>query len=707
MSAAADSDPFAALFDPASLAVVGASNDPAKWGNWIALNALRGKGRRAVYLVNRRGGVVGGEPVYPSLAELPTPAEMVVLAVPVASFDAAVDEALAAGATMLVAITAGFGEMGDDGRERQARIVEQARAAGARLLGPNCMGVFDAETELYVASSPAPPGPVGLLSQSGNLAIEMGILLERERLGFSRLVSLGNQADIEAEELLEALVVHDGTRAIVLYLEAIRDGRRLVAAARRAHAAGKPVVLIAAGASAAASRAARSHTGALAGDRQAIDAACRAGGMIRVGSPQQAVEVVQALLGPAVPRGKRLAIVADGGGHGVIAADLAVEAGLAVPLLSAATAERIAAHLPPTASTANPIDLAGGGEQDFFSYARVVRETLASGEVDAVVLTGFFGGYSVKSDELGRREIAVAGLLADACAETGRLLLVQTMHHDAVPADTLRERSIPVFATIDGAIRALAAAGRWSAPLPAMPPLPPAAAPLTADDYWSARMWLDAAGLPVSPARLLPRGAEFEVGADLRPPLVAKALGLNHKSDAGGVILGLADDDALRAALADLTERLDPPGIVVEEMAPVAQGVELIVGARWDRAFGPIVLVGCGGVYAEILRDVAVALAPVDAGTARALLGSLRGAALLSGARGRPPLDIDGATEFIAALSALVAGHPEIAEAEVNPLLVLPDRVVALDARVSLTDGVPTPYAPRLPYPSQWERGRG
>jgi acyl-CoA synthetase (NDP forming) len=678
-------DALSSLFDPASLAIVGASNDPAKWGNWIALNALRAKDRRAVYLVNRHGGVVCGEPVYRSLAELPSSPEMVVLATPAASFEEAVDDALAAGAKMLVAITAGFGELGDVGRERQARIAERTRAAGARLLGPNCMGVFDAETELYVASSPAPPGPVGLLSQSGNLALELGILLERERLGFSRLVSLGNQADLEAEELLESLAAHDGTRAIVLYLEESRDGRRLVEAARRAHTAGKPVVMIAVGASAAAARAARSHTGALAGDREAIDAACRAAGIVRVGSPQQAVEVVQALLGPARPRGGRLAIVADGGGHGVIAADLAADAGLAVPRLSPETAARIAAHLPPTASAANPIDLAGGGEQDFFSYARVVRDALASGEVDAVVLTGFFGGYSVKSDELGRREIAVAGLMADACAETGRPLFVQTMHHDSVPAGTLRERAIPVFASIDGAIRALAAAVRWAEPLAPVPPLPAAASPIRADDYWTARNWLRDAGLPVAPARLLPPGTGPDAAAGFRSPLVAKALGPRHKSDMGGVILGIADDNALANALADLTARLDPPGIVVEEMAPVGEGVELIVGARRDRAFGPIVLVGFGGIYAEILRDVSAALAPVDAGTAAALLASLRGAALLAGARGRPPLDVAAVARFVAAFSALFAAHPEIAEAEVNPLLVLPDRVVALDARVVLT----------------------
>ena len=201
--------------------------------------------------------------MYTSLADLPVPPQLVVLSVPEASFETAVDDALAAGGRMLVAITAGFGELGDAGRQRQARIVAKVRSAGARLLGPNCMGVTDAGAELFLASAVTETGPVGLISQSGNLGIELGLLLEREGLGFSRLVSLGNQADIEAEEVLDSLVDHAETRAILLYLEGIRDGRRLVAAARRAHAAGKPVVLITAGASDAAVRAARSHTGAL------------------------------------------------------------------------------------------------------------------------------------------------------------------------------------------------------------------------------------------------------------------------------------------------------------------------------------------------------------------------------------------------------------------------------------------------------------
>src|SRR5215217_3088293 len=204
---------LAALFDPRSLAIVGASGDPAKWGNWIALNALKSIHRRHVFLVNRRGGDVAGHPVSTSLADLPVPPELVVLSVPEASFETAVDDALAAGSRMLVAITAGFGELGDAGRQRQARIVAKVRTAGARLLGPNCMGVTDAGAELFLASAVTETGPVGLISQSGNLGIELGLLLEREGLGFSRLVSLGNQADIEAEEVLESLVDHTTPRA--------------------------------------------------------------------------------------------------------------------------------------------------------------------------------------------------------------------------------------------------------------------------------------------------------------------------------------------------------------------------------------------------------------------------------------------------------------------------------------------------------------
>jgi acyl-CoA synthetase (NDP forming) len=397
------------------------------------------------------------------------------------------------------------------------------------------------------------------------------------------------------------------------------------------------------------------------------------------------VAAIQVLLPRVGPRGPRLGIVADGGGHGVLAADLATAAGLTVPQLQPGTATTLAAALPPTASTSNPVDLAGGGEQDFSSYGRVIDTLLASGEVDAVLLTGFFGGYSVKSDELGRREQAAAALMADARDRHQRPLLVHSMHHEAAPNDALRRREIPVFAAAEDAVQALARAIRWWS-LPAGPlPLPPPAAPVAGDDYWSARTLLVEAGLPVAKARLVP-AAEAPEATGLSYPVVVKAIGLHHKTDAGGVVLGIADDVALANALAKVRARLAPLAIAVEEQAPVADGVELIVGCRHDPSFGPLLLVGFGGIYAEILNDMAIALGPVDAETAAEMIRSLRGAPLLGGARNRPPLDLNGAAAFAARLSALAASHPEIVEVEVNPLLVLPDRVVALDARVVLTE---------------------
>lgn len=680
--APAQTDTLDALFNPRSIAVVGASDDPAKWGNWIARNALKGVHRREVYLVNRRGGELAGHPIYPSLRDLPAAADMVVLAIPAGAVEAAIDDALAGGTRVFVAITAGFGEQGAAGQAQEARIVQKVRDAGARLLGPNCMGVSDASAELYIASGDDETGPIALVSQSGNLGIEIGMMLQREGLGFSRVVSLGNQTDIGAEEVLESLIEHPETRAILLYLEGIRDGRRLVASAQRAWQAGKPVVLIAAGVSQVAARAARSHTGALATESDAIAAACRAGGIIQVATPRQAIAVLQVMLPVARPRGPRLGIVADGGGHGVLAADLAVAAGLTVPTLSAATQQAVRSHLPATASVINPVDMAGGGEQDFGSYGRVAQALLESGEVDAVLFTGYFGGYSTESAALGEQELASAQVMADARDATGRALLMHSMHFAAGPNQYLRQREVPVYAAAEDAIDALARAVRWqAAPVPPLS-IPTPIEPIDTSDYWSARSLLINAGLPVSAARLIPAGAA--VAADgLHYPLVAKALGINHKSDVGGVRLNIANEAELARAVDDLHARLAPPAVVIEEQAPVHDGVELIVGCRQDPAFGPLVMVGFGGIYAEILRDTAVALGPISEEDAEALIRGLRGAPLLLGARGRPILDITAAAAFASQLSLLAARHPEVAALEVNPLLVLAERVVALDARIT------------------------
>ena len=677
---------LSALFDPRSVAVLGASATPGKWGFWLARGAIRGEGRRSVYLVNRKGGEILGRQAYTALDELPEPPEFVVITVPAAGLEDAVEAALAAGAKAIVAISAGLGEMGAEGVARERAIAERVRAAGAVLVGPNCLGVYDAQAELELASEELEPGSVGLISQSGNLALEIGLLGGEFGLGFSRFVSLGNQADVEAWELVESYAAHEPTRLIAVYLEDFRDGR---AFARACASAGKPVVLLAGGATEASARAARSHTGALASDLAAIGAACVAAGIELVRSPKEVVDLAQALLAGRRPRGRRIALAADGGGHTVVASDLVAAEGLELPALSEATRARLAEALPPTATLTNPVDFAGGGEQDISSFANVARALLESGEVDTALLTGYFGGYSQYSEEFGRQEVETAEAMARAAEETGRPLLVHTMYWRGAAAQTLRASGVPVFREVEAAVWATARLARTTpAALLDVPGLPAPAAPVEGEqDYFAARALLADAGIPFAEARQAAGVQEaLPAAAELGYPVVLKAVGRLHKSDAGGVAVGLADPRELAEALTRMEGALAPPWYSVERLAPLSDGIELIVGAKRDPRFGPVLLVGAGGLYAEIVADVAVALAPVSEEAAAALLRSLRIAPLLDGARGRAPVDVRAAARAAAVLSRVAAEHPEIAEVEVNPLLVTPEGALGLDARIVLVD---------------------
>jgi len=675
------------LFDPRSVAILGASSDPAKWGNRLALGALRGEGRRAVYLVNRNGGEILERRAYPSLFELPEPPELVVVTVPETGFEEAVEASLDAGAKALVGITTGLGETGAEGQARERAVVERVREAGAVLLGPNCLGVFDADAELDLGWSELPGGSIGLVSQSGNLALELALLAADYGLGFSRFASLGNQADLEAAELVRELAEHGPTRVIALYCEDFRDGRAFARSAQAAVEAGKPVLLLTPGGSEASTRAALSHTGALVSDSTAVEAACRAAGIQRVATPRELVDLAQASLARNRPRGRRIAVVGDGGGHGIVAADVAVSLGLELPPLSEELSGRIASLLPPAAPTRNPVDFAGAGEQFLTVFEGVTKLLLESGEVDAALLTGYFGGYSDFSDDFRTREIEVAQGMARAVAESGRSLVVQSMYAGSPAVAELREAGIPVFREIEAAATALARlAENAERPPRGVPALPQSAGgPPAGDGYWEARTLLAEAGIEfVRARRVSTREEALAAAAELGFPLVLKALGLLHKSDAGGVALGLADDDQLERALSDMAARLASDAYSLESMAPLAEGVELIIGCRWDARFGPVALAGLGGVYAELLRDTAVALAPVGAGDAGELLHSLRGAPLFTGARGRPALDFRAAAGVLATVSRVAAEHPEIAEIEINPLLVMPEGALGLDARIVL-----------------------
>ncbi len=676
-----ESQGLSVLFHPASVAIIGASDDTRKYGNWIATQALGAT--IPVFLVNRSRSSVLGHTAYPSAREIGAPIDLAVLSVPAAGFEEAVEDALAAGARAIVSISGGLGENGEHGRAIEQRVVARVRAAGARLLGPNCLGVLDHAAGLAVTSNPFPPGSIALLSQSGNIAIEIAAQLEAHGLGLSRFASLGNQADIDIVDLMESSIDDPNTTAIAVYCEDFRDGRRFARAAKRAWEHGKPVVLLTVGRTEASARNARSHTGSLVTPSTVVAAVSLSAGIEQVSAPAELADLLAALSAPVQPIGTRVAILADGGGHASVASDVVAEQGLQIDRFSPELSSRIAQELPATAAVANPIDVAGGGEQDIESFARVLTRLAESPEADAILMTGYFGGYGQYGAELAERELETARQIVQDHALRARPLIVHTMRPDSAAASVFRAAAIPVYPRISTAAWVMRRArDRATAPAPQIPEMPPAALPARSSDYFDLRSLLADAGIPFPEARRVTQLSQAqEFAREHHFPLVLKALGDDHKSDRGGVKLALSSEAELVAAWTEIQQLLRPEACSVEVMLRQPGAVELIVGARWEPRFGSTVIVGLGGVYAEIFRDVRVELGPVSAARADAMLRSLRGGALLTGARGIAPVNLETTAELIARFSEFAAAHPEFSELECNPVSTSPAGATALDAR--------------------------
>ena len=417
-----------------------------------------------------------------------------------------------------------------------------------------------------------------------------------------------------------------------------------------------------------------------------IDAACAAVGAHRVHHPTEMADLLVALRVPRRMAGRRAAILTDGGGHGAVAADALGAAGLRIPVLTGPVTDELEAALWAQATVTNPVDLAGAGEQDVASYARGVQTLLASDQVDGVLLTGYFGGYSTEQSNLTAPELAAAHQMADAVAAQGKPLVVQTIYPESPACQVLRAVGVPVHRDVDRACTVLAGLVE-PATAGLAEELPVAAPPVTDTSYDAARALFWDAGVEFPVAVSVTDAAGLEAAFEtpgLAFPLVLKATGRLHKSEGGGVVVGLADRDAVRAAYADLVTRLAPPAVSVEVQADLADGVELIVGSVRDPKFGSVVMVGLGGVLTEVLGDTACAIAPVSVDAARELLLSLQGAPVLLGARGRAPVDLDALAQLVARVSRLAAAHPELVELELNPVLASPAGVLALDARVVL-----------------------
>lgn len=664
--------------DPSSVAVVGASDDEAKWGYWLARGALDGRARRDVWLVNHKTAVVQGQPAYQGIGHLPHAPELVIVCVPAGCIEGIIDEALACGVRGFLVITAGV--------PHQDRIRSRIREAGAQLIGPNSLGLYDASTELRLAWGHFTPGPLAVISQSGQLGLEIAGLGAQVGLGISRFASVGNQLDVNAADLLDELVDHEQTRLVGLYLESFADGARLIRTLRRLRRAGKHVLVLTTGASESSQQLAKSHTGSMTSAIDTIDAACRAAGAIRVATPSELVDIARYLSVSLPPRGNRVAIISDSGGQGGIAADLAASVGLSTPTLPQKLQSDIADLLPPSASVANPVDLAGAGEMDMSIYAAVSDKLLSAGEVDAVVLSGYFGQYGQDTPSIETSELAVVDHLGSSVRDTGRPLVVHSMSHASTAVDRMWQQNLPAFNRIELVIRALSAAHALAATpgreLPAVEPVDWRVEP----GYWAARQALAGYGVTMPAARLVRcRGELTDISRALRAPYVLKAGWLAHKSEYGGIALGLADLTGLEAAFDTMNARLGPGEYVVEEQDERDDVVEMLIGAQRDRHFGPLISVGGGGTEAELWRDVRTEIAPVDLAAARAMIGRLQAVQLLGGWRGRARVDIESLSAMVVAVSDIIAGNPSIAECELNPVRVGVDGALAVDALITPT----------------------
>lgn len=677
-----------AVFAPRSIAIFGASDDVTKIGG-RPLQFLQKYGYRgAIHPINRKGGTVQSLAAHASLAELPQPPDLAVMAVPPEAVLEAVRDCASRGVRAAVILSSGFSEMGEAGARLQAEIGEVARGSGMRVVGPNCLGAIGVPERsiatFSVALEAAFPneGPVGIVSQSGNLgSYTMRLAVERG-IGISRLLTTGNECDVDIADGIAALAEHPDTRVILCCMETCRHAGKLVRALAMAREAGKAVIVLKVGVSSAGSEAAASHTGALAGSDAVFDAVLANAGALRVPSIEQLIEVGHALAvaGPAgLPRGPRVALVTASGGFGVLMADAASAQGLELPRLSAATQARILAALP-YASPGNPVDMTAQVSSRPELLVQVLSAVAEDPGCDAILLQS---AYAFQMPRL--RDVYLAALAQVRRDHPSKPILLCCK----APRDTaaqLHRLGLATVETIDAACATLAAlvrlGGAAGAPAEAVAALPPAA-PLPADAFAgeaSAKAVLAKAGLPVlREATATSREGAIAAARDIGFPVVLKIVSpdIPHKTEVGGVAVGIASEaqlaaeyDAMRARVAQQAPAARIAGVLVAQMAQ--SGTELILGTMRDPVFGPVVMVGLGGIFAEVLRDVALQPAPVSEQQAVRMLRSLKAFVLLDGARGRPRADVAAAARAVAALSRFAAQHADsVAEIDINPLVVL------------------------------------
>ncbi|MBN2216546.1 MAG: acetate--CoA ligase family protein [Pirellulales bacterium] len=684
---------FTPIFNPSSVAVVGASTKPGTVGNDIFRNLLLSGFNGSVYPVNPRASHVLGVHAYESLSQIPGPIDLAVLIVPAKAILSVVDEAIAKGVRSFVVISAGFKEIGPEGAKLERQLADRVQEAKIPLIGPNCLGVINTDPAVSMNAAfgrkmPV-PGNLAFISQSGALCTSVLDYAEARNIGFSKFVSFGNKADVNEICLLEYLANDEKTDVIAMYLEDVTNGRRFIETARRIFwETHKPMLCLKSGRSPEGAKAVSSHTGSLAGSDSVYDALLVQSGVQRVDTIAELFDYADLYTKQPLPKGNRVAIITNAGGPGIMATDAAVRHGLKLAELSEATKASLKGCLPTTASLRNPIDVIGDARSD--RYKATVRTVLDDENVDmgVVILTP----QSV-TDIKETAEVVpetVAGLQKPVvCSFMGA--------KDVAPAaEILREKRIPNYPFPEDAVRSLAAASR----LVSLHEIPrrevrqhphlrvDEAAKIIANALGNqekhymtqaeCRPLLECYGLPLLPSAIV-HGADeaARVVDDWNRRVVMKVMSADvvHKYDAGGVVLNVQGGEHARQTYDKIIENIAATlpeakvdGILIEAMAP--KGVEVILGASRDERFGPLMMFGLGGTMVEVFKDVSFRLAPMWEISAERMVRQIRSFKVLDGFRGNPPADIDAIVDTLLRLSELVCNHPEVSELDINPLIV-------------------------------------
>ena len=700
----ASSSAVAALLNPSSIAIIGAS-DRSRWSVTAFDNLTQGGFQGQVHLVNPRGATAHGRPVATSCAMVGAPIDIGLVMAPAAAVADAVADLAAVGARSAVVLSAGFSETGSAGQQLQARLHSVAAQSGIRLLGPNCLGFINFVNRAYVWTTPvaAPSSNTGvaIVSQSGATAYFLSTLACQQDVGLSHVVSTGNEVDLDAACFIDYLIDDPHARAIALFAETFRSPARFLHAARRALEAGKPLVVLKVGASETTAKSALAHTGALVGDDRVFDGLCQQFGIIRVRSMEELLATADIVGRTGVLRPGGLCVMTNSGGVGEIAADTAERHGIALPALTEATAAAVRDTIPVSATAHNPLDLTGSVTPEQCEGA--LRALGRQGDYAAILCPWyeFPNAPEQVNERLTQSHRHLTRGLA-AASVPGFLVSYTNTTVTALARDTIRQTGANYLACgLDRALGGLASAFWWSErrrvitrgePQTGRPDRPPVATAVTTERPRSeheALDYLSRQGVPVVPS-ILASDADQAVAAarTLGGPVVVKIASpdIAHKSDIGGVLLNLQGDAAVRGAFDRVMQaaatRCPGARLAGAIVAPMRErGIELLVGYSHDPQWGPILAVGLGGLWVEVLQDVALRALPVDAGEVKRMLAGLRGAKLLAGQRGVPAADLDAVAAAILCIADAIAHlGPELEAIDVNPLWVRGDQVEALDA---------------------------